>query len=264
MRLIDHLKQDLGLSNRQAQAALRSGKVRLRGVPTADAAREIEPAEVHYEPTAPRILVGSDPAVVFADAHLAVIWKPAGLLSVPAPRRGGEPDLVGRLRRVLGQTLPVHRLDEETSGLMLVARTPEAQGAIKELLFRHQLERRYLALAMGRLAREPVTVRAPIENKPATTHLRLIEPLGSAASLVEASLETGRTHQIRIHLASIRHPIIGDTRYGARAAFSRIALHAAVLGFRHPVTGADMRFEAPLADDLEQLRRNLLGQRRRS
>ena len=129
MRLIDHLKS-LGLGNHAAREALSSGKVLLRGCPVADPGREIDPAEIRVDPNAPRVTMGRDPVVLHRDAHLLVVLKPSGMLSVPAPGREREPNLLSVLGRRFGSLWPVHRLDVETSGLMLVAARPDAQTAL--------------------------------------------------------------------------------------------------------------------------------------
>lgn len=275
-RLIDHLL-DLGQTRRKARDLLNSGKVFLRGMPTADEGREVDPAEVSVRPAAPRIKPGRDLAILHRDEHLAVVFKPSGMLAVPALGRRGTPVVTVAVARLLGAAFAVHRIDEPTSGIMLVALTEPCQTACKELFADHRIERRYLAIVAGLFPSEPCTVHNFIvrdrgdglrggtqdENaggREAITHLRLVERLGPRASLVEARLETGRTHQVRIHLAERRHAILGDELYGstgvARAA-RRLALHASFIGFRHPVTGEELSFDAPLADDLERLRRKL-------
>lgn len=280
-RLIDVLRAR-GLSGNAARDALRTGKVAFRGVPTADGGRLVEPSDITVNPALPRINAGFDLAIIHRDPHLAVLWKPPGLLSVPASRAGGHRNAVGLAGRLLGEAHAVHRLDEDTSGLLLVARSEPALQALKPLFERHEIERRYLAIALGRFPPVERAVRSmlvrdrgdgrrgsadpeepgPDEGREAVTHLRLVEPVGPGACLVEARLETGRTHQVRIHLAEAGHPILGDAVYGgplvARQA-PRLALHAAVLGFVHPFSGKPVRFEAPLADDLERLRRRLAG-----
>lgn len=265
------------MSNRDAKAALATGKVYLRDAPTADATREIDPADVRIQVNAPRARPWLDVVVVFRDAHLAVVAKPSGLLAVPAASKRGAPSVLGHVRRTLGSALPVHRLDESTSGLMLVARTESCQLSLKDLLFTHDLERRYLALVAGDfpagpIRRESILVRdrgdglrgsatgsAADDGKEAVSHFQRRRDAGIGRTLIEARLETGRTHQIRIHLSELGFPILGDRLYADRAlarAAPRLALHAAVLGFRHPVTGRELRFEAPLADDLERLARD--------
>jgi len=274
VRLLDHLR-DQGLGGRELRRALETGKVRLGGVPTADGGRQVDPERVRVWERAPRIVVGRDPVIVHRDPHLAVLWKPSGWLSVAAPGRGQDDNLVTWAARILGRAHPVHRLDEGTSGLMLVGCSPVAQTALKGLFARHEVERRYLALVHGNFPAEPFSLTSVLvrdrgdgrrgsreqgEGKEATTHLRRAEVLEQHASLVGATLETGRTHQVRLHLEAVGHPVLGDSLYAHRAArrgAKRLALHAAVLGFRHPMTGESLRFEAPLADDLERLRRYL-------
>lgn len=261
------------MSSRDAKRALETGKVYLRDTPTADATREVDPAEVSVRANAPRVRVGADPVIVYRDDHLAVVFKPSGLLSVPAASQRGAPTLLGEMSRVLGGAHAVHRLDQPTSGLMLVARTSPCQAALKQLFLVHRIERHYLALVWGYPGGEPITVSNKLvrdrgdgkrgsgegpDAKPAVTHLLAIERVGRGHALVEARLETGRTHQVRIHLSELGHPVVGDQLYGTSwPGPGRLALHAFRIGFRHPVTGADLSFHAPLADDLERLRRKL-------
>jgi 23S rRNA pseudouridine1911/1915/1917 synthase len=268
--LIAHLRT-IGLSARDARRALDSGKVHLRGVPVGDPAREVDPADVTVRPNAPRLVPGRDPALVFHDRHLAVVNKPSGLLSVPAPGRR-DPHVLGFVRRVRGNALAVHRLDEATSGVMVVAVTEAAQRALKRQFEVHDVERRYLAIVDGAF-RGARTIRSHLvrdrgdglrgssdddhDAREAITHLRAVEPL-RGATLLEAMLETGRTHQVRIHCAEAGHVVLGDDLYGSAAGARRaprLALHAAVLAFDHPVDGRRLRFDVPLADDLERLRR---------
>ena len=235
----------------------------------------MDPGQITVDPSAPRLQPGRDPAILWRDPHFAVVWKPPGFLAVPAPRAGGHKSVLGAVKRALGEALPVHRLDEGTSGLMMVARTPAAQEALKDLLERHEIERRYLAIVQGHPPDRPTTRHSwllrdrgdglrgstpagtqPEGSKEAITHLRLVEALGPKAALVEARLETGRTHQVRIHLAELGHPLLGDPLYAPRpvaARAPRLALHAAVLGLQHPMTREALRFEIPLADDLAAL-----------
>lgn len=271
---MDHLKS-LGLSAHAAREALRSGKVWVDGFPTADAGREVEPRRITYEPDAPRVRMGLDPFVVHVDPQLVVIWKPSGLLSVAAPGRRDERTAVGWVSHRLGQGLAVHRLDEGTSGLLLVARDPATRDRLKADFAEHRVERRYLAFVAGQYPTGTRVVRSTLVRdrgdgkrgsapggEEAVTELAGRGPVGPAASLVEARLETGRTHQVRIHLAEGGHPVLGDPLYGPRGsarACPRLALHAYVLGFRHPSGGRPLRFEAPLADDLEAWRREALA-----
>jgi 23S rRNA pseudouridine1911/1915/1917 synthase len=277
-RLIDYLR-GLKLTNKEARDLLETGKVLYYGVPTADAGREVDPARVVIQRNAPRIHPGRDLAIVHRDPHMLVVYKPPGMLSVSAVGRQDARSVIGVVRHLLGAALPVHRLDESTSGLLMVALTEECQHRIKEILFHHQVERGYLALVTGLFPKKPCTVRTHLVRnrgdglrgsvtdqgedgaREAVTHLTLREYLGRNASLVEARLETGRTHQVRIHLSERGFPILGDDLYappGARRLAPRLALHAYKLGIKHPFTGEDLLFEAPLADDLEALRRLLL------
>ena len=213
-----------------------------------------------------------DLAIVHEDATILVVDKPAGLVVHPG---AGNRD--GTLMNALLHHVPalasvaragiVHRLDKDTSGLMVVAKTPEAQTDLVRQLQARTVTREYLAVARGDLARA-TTVDAPIgrhprartsmavvaTGKPARTHVTPLERFGTA-TLVQCALETGRTHQIRVHLAAIGHPLVGDPAYGGRNSpagfppFARQALHAARLALVHPRSKALRRFEAePPAD----------------
>jgi 23S rRNA pseudouridine1911/1915/1917 synthase len=208
--------------------------------------------------------------IVHLDEDLAVVDKPAGLVVHPAPSHVG-PTLVSKLGDLLGGGDPerpgiVHRLDKDTSGLMVVARGPEALAALQEAVREREVERRYLALAGGRLASRTGTIDAPIgratkrrtrmavagaASREARTHFEVLELL-PRESYVEARLETGRTHQIRAHFAAIGHPLVGDSTYGGkdRYGLGRQFLHAHRLAFRHPRTGAPLDFGSPLPADL--------------
>jgi 23S rRNA pseudouridine1911/1915/1917 synthase len=216
--------------------------------------------------------------ILFEDAHLIVLMKPAGLVVHPAP---GHPDgtLVNALRFhvEVAEGDPerpgiVHRLDRDTSGVMVVAKTELAREGLIGLFSKHDIEREYVAIAQGSIAaplrietlhgrdphdRKKFTSRVR-EGKVAITHVHPVEKLQSA-TLVRCTLETGRTHQIRMHLAEHGAPLLGDPVYGkpskdlaVRAVadtLARQALHARLLGFKHPATGAPLRFEAgPPAD----------------
>lgn len=206
-----------------------------------------------------------------SDAALAVIDKPAGLVVHPAPSHEGT-TLVDQLGDLLGggedPTRPgiVHRLDKETSGLLVVARTDEAHRALGEQVRRRDVERIYLALANGKLASRTGTIDAPIgrasrqrhrmavsgaASREARTHFEVLEAL-RAESYLQVRLETGRTHQIRAHFAAIGHPLVGDATYGgpARHGLRRQFLHAHRLGFEHPASGERMSFTSELPPDL--------------
>lgn len=225
--------------------------------------------------------------IVFEDEHLIVVDKPAGLVVHPA---AGHADgtLVnallhhcrGRLSGIGGVLRPgiVHRIDRDTSGLLVVAKTDKAHEGLAKLFAAHDIERRYLAVVAGQPAPPAGTIRTQIGRHPsnrkkmavfpeqkgkhAVTHFRMIEPL-KAASLVECRLETGRTHQVRVHMAHIGHPLIGDATYNNRqkafifgpnqSYFRRQALHAASLGFIHPITGEKLGFDSGLPEDIQDL-----------
>ena len=211
--------------------------------------------------------------IVFEDEHLLVLDKPAGLVVHPgAGRKSGT--LAGQLLSLgaAGGDDPdrpgiVHRLDRDTSGLLVVARSQEAYAALQDAVRRRDLERRYLALvrghprsrsgridaAIGRDRRAP-TRRSLDTDAPreAVTHFEVRETLPEHA-LLEVKLETGRTHQIRVHLAAIDLPVAGDAQYGVRGdlGLARQFLHAHRLRFRHPVTDEEIEAESPLPPDLE-------------
>ncbi len=217
--------------------------------------------------------------ILFEDEHLMVVDKPAGLVVHPAP---GHPD--GTLvNAVLHHTRVddeervqrpgiVHRLDRDTSGTMVIAKSLRAKDGLVTLFQAHDIERMYLGLAVGKLpdaisfdtmhGRHPTDRKKfstkVVRGKRAVTHVRVRERFGSVA-LVECRLETGRTHQIRVHLADHGAPLLGDVLYGKTPkdaalreiseTLGRQALHAAVLGFKHPITGEPLRFETdPPAD----------------
>jgi len=209
--------------------------------------------------------------IVHRDEHLAVVDKPAGLVVHPAPSHRG-PTLVDELGGMLGGgTDPdrpgiVHRLDKETSGLLVVARDEATHAALQEQVRQRRVERVYLALAEGRLASRTGTIDAPIgrasrqrhrmavsgaASRQARTHFEVLELL-AADTYLEAKLETGRTHQIRAHFGAIGHPLVGDRTYGGqeRYGLSRQFLHAHRLAFDHPTTGERLSFRSELPPDL--------------
>ncbi len=248
-------------------------------------------AEVTIHPAPPEAM-SAEPqeiplTVLFEDEHLVLLDKAAGLVVHPAP---GHPDgtLVNALLHhaaVQGGSDPlrpgiVHRLDKDTSGVMVVAKTARAHERLVEMFQEHALERAYLAIVLGRPPRS-VTYdtfhgRHPANRKKFTsrgdrgrraiTHLESLEFLHGSA-LVRCRLETGRTHQIRVHLAEHGHPVLGDPLYGksvgdpelrgVSAELGRQALHAALLAFAHPITGEPLRFETEPPEDFQRALRAL-------
>jgi 23S rRNA pseudouridine1911/1915/1917 synthase len=209
--------------------------------------------------------------IVHLDDYLAVVDKPAGLVVHPAPSHAGT-TLVEELAEILGGGADperpgiVHRLDKGTSGLLVLAREDAAHAALQAQVQRREVERAYLALAGGRLGSRTGTIDAPIgrasrqrhrmavsgaASRQARTHFEVLEVLPRETYL-QARLETGRTHQIRAHFASIGHPLTGDETYGgaARYGLRRQFLHAHRLAFAHPVSGEQMSFESELPADL--------------
>jgi 23S rRNA pseudouridine1911/1915/1917 synthase len=208
--------------------------------------------------------------VVHQDDDLLVIEKPAGLVVHPAPSHRGE-TLVEQLAGVTGggegaRPGIVHRLDRNTSGLMVLARNEAAHAALSAAIRRREVVREYLALVEGALESHSGTIDAPVGrhrrrrtrmavrgagSRQARTHFRLLERAGPD-SLVRARLETGRTHQVRVHFAGIGHPVAGDPDYGhaGRHGLERQFLHAARLTFRHPSSGEELSFSSELPDDL--------------
>ena len=274
------------LPRSQASALIASGAVRLAGRPVATRARRVvagEELEVELPGAeAPAALVaepgGADLPLVHVDADVIVVDKPAGLVVHPgAGRRRGTlvQALLARYPELAGVGSPerpgiVHRLDKGTSGLLVVARNPASYASLGVQLAARTVDRRYLALAWGTVENDAGVVDAPLGRaardrtrmavvaggRPARTQYRVLrrfeDPVG--VTLVECKLETGRTHQVRVHLAAVGHPVVGDARYGgARPALpvERPFLHAAQLAFDHPATGRRCRFESPLPPDLE-------------
>jgi 23S rRNA pseudouridine1911/1915/1917 synthase len=225
--------------------------------------------------------------IVFEDDHLLVVDKPAGMVVHPA---AGNFDgtlvnallhhCAGRLSGIGGVARPgiVHRIDKDTSGLLVVAKTDVAHEGLAAQFARHSIDRRYLAIVAGMPIPATSTIDAPLarssanrkkiaivkdgRGKRAVTHYRIMQPLKRSA-LVECRLETGRTHQVRVHMASIGHPLLGDPVYGGsqmahrellkRLNFHRQALHAAELGFVHPVSKENLSFKSALPSDIQEL-----------
>lgn len=212
-----------------------------------------------------------EPRIVYSDEWLAVVEKPAGLIVHPAPGHHG-PTLVEALADLLGggpdPARPgiVHRLDRDTSGLLLVARTDESHSALAKAIAARQVGREYVALVEGCPASRTGTIDAPLGRdhrspqrvvvggrrpRDAVTHFEVRERVGRD-TLLDIRLETGRTHQIRAHLAAIGHPICGDPTYGRAGTHGlrRQFLHARRLSFKHPADGTELSFESEIPADL--------------
>ncbi len=260
-----------GLSRRKARVLVDLGGVYIDRARVKVASRPVRAGQV-IEAVLGGVLerAGTDaPApdvpVVFEDDDVIVVDKPAGLVTAPTPE-SDRGDLLDILNKRGGPVWLVHRLDRPTSGLLVFAKTPEANRVLGDKFVAHDLERAYLAVAAGVIADDTQTIDRPVAGKRAVTHLRVLERLADA-TVVEARLETGRTHQIRLHLAGLGHPVLGDPLHGGERARTfphrppRLALHAAVLGFAHPRTGAPLRFERELPRDLAEWLAGLRDQR---
>ncbi len=275
MRLDRFLSEPLG-SRARAQALIDAGKVRVdgRARPKRHALSAGEVIVV-APGDPPAAAAASEPAVPFAvafeDDHLLVVDKPAGLVVHPA--RGHRTGTLAQALagRAAGGDDPyragiVHRLDRDTSGLLVVAKSDDVHRALKALLAARGLHREYLTLVNGRPPARTGTIEAPIgrdrhdrvlmsidtdDPREARTHFEL-EQLLPRATLLRVVLDTGRTHQIRVHMAAIGHPVCGDPQYGTAGAYGleRQFLHAARLAFTHPVTGEAVDVTSPLPDDL--------------
>jgi 23S rRNA pseudouridine1911/1915/1917 synthase len=192
--------------------------------------------------------------VLFEDEHLVAAYKPAGLLSAPTPE-GDSSNLQALLSRRHGSSpeavFVVHRLDLQTSGVLVYAKTKPANHALSELFRTHDLIRRYDVFAAGEAREESFSVRQSLSGKAATTHFRRLAQHARFCHL-EATLETGRTHQIRRHLQTHGTPVLADAEYSRREPWHppRLGLHAKHLSFAHPFGGAPLAFDLELPDDL--------------
>jgi 23S rRNA pseudouridine1911/1915/1917 synthase len=294
-RLDVFVSERLGLSRTRVQRLIAGGHVAVDGRPARKAERLASGSTVTVEvpPPEPVEIAPEDVPIdiVYEDADLLVINKPAGMVVHPAPghRTGTLVNAllyhVRDLSGVGGRLRPgiVHRLDRETSGLMVVAKTDAAHLGLAEALRTRDLRRLYVAACWGHLSKSPLSIDAPLARDPrqrrrmavveggkrALTRVRVRERW-PAADLLDVALHTGRTHQIRVHLAHVGHPVVGDTVYGggwergmggpshlwakelARRA-RRQFLHAAELSFDHPTAGGRIRFRAPLPEDLASI-----------
>ncbi|THD51387.1 RluA family pseudouridine synthase [Phenylobacterium sp.] len=289
------------MSRARIQALIAEGRVSRDGAPINNASGKAVPGDYRLEIPAP---LAAEPAgeaipliVLYEDEHLIVVDKPPGMAVHPAP--GSESGtLVNALLHHCGDSLSgiggvarpgiVHRIDKDTSGIVVAAKSDAAHQGLSALFAAHDIDRVYIALTRGAPRDAKGAARGTIEGaigrssadrkkmalvksggRHAITHYVVERTFGAKdrplAARIACTLETGRTHQIRVHLASVGAPCLGDPLYGsgppanavraavAEAGLTRQALHAAVLGFRHPVTGQAMRFESPLPADMARL-----------
>jgi 23S rRNA pseudouridine1911/1915/1917 synthase len=291
-RLDKALAQASGLSRQRVQALMAQGRVMLAGASANQTTLKVtggEPFRIEVPEATPAEAAAQDiPLVIaFEDEHLIVVDKPAGLVVHPA---AGNLDgtLVnallhhckGQLSGIGGVARPgiVHRIDKDTSGLLVVAKSDAAHEGLAAQFADHSVVRSYRAVVAGHPVPPSGTVTGAIgrsnrdrkkmalveegRGKHAVTHFRTLERLGPA-TLIECRLETGRTHQVRVHMSSIGHPLLGDPVYGRSSAafrpalsaanFSRQALHAAELGFIHPVRDERLRFSSEIPPDMQRL-----------
>jgi len=286
-RLDQYLAQLLpDLSRTQVQRLITTGLVQLNGAPVARPSTRLHAGDqlswVRL-PSAPTVLTPQaiPLPVIYEDDDLAVIDKPAGLVVHPAPGHLKGTLVHGLLARradwstIGGSERPgiVHRLDKDTSGLLVVARNDAAHRALAAQLVAHTMRRGYRAIVVGEVTEPAARIEAAIGRDPrhrqrmavvargrmAVTEFRRLG-IAQGHSLLALHLETGRTHQIRVHLAYIRHPVLGDPIYGRRSPWiERPALHAAELAFRHPTTGRPLTFSSPLPDDVRAAWEGLHG-----
>ncbi|MFQ8690849.1 MAG: RluA family pseudouridine synthase, partial [Blautia sp.] len=218
-------------------------------------------------------------SILYEDDFLVVVDKPKGMVVHPCPGHYSGPlvngvlfHCQGRLSGINGVLRPgiVHRIDKDTTGALVVCKDDQTHRSLAEQLACHSITRRYRAVVAGNLVEDEGRIEAPIgrhpidrkkmavnhkNGKPAVTHYRVLERFGSA-TYIECRLETGRTHQIRVHLSSVGHPLLGDTVYGSsrnRYCLQGQTLHAMVLGFMHPHFEKYVEFEAPLPEYFQKM-----------
>jgi 23S rRNA pseudouridine1911/1915/1917 synthase len=259
-------------SRAQVQRAADAGRVLVDGRPRRKSFR-LEGGE-HIEadlaqPDAPLEPIAAEPRVEWEDANFLIVDKPAGVVVHPAPGHRAQTLVDVLADRAAGAWQPyvVHRLDRDTSGLMLVAKQKPVRARLRQLIQSREVEREYLALVKGQLGSRRGTIDAPLgrdtrrrtrmstrtaKPRPARTHFE-VERFLDGFTLARARLETGRTHQIRAHFAAAGHPVAGDPEYGGRGllGLKRQFLHSARLALPHPVDGKRLEFKSPLPQDLE-------------
>ena len=302
-RLDKALAEASDLSRARVQALIDEARVKVDGAPATSPSAKVAAGAQFTISVPPAVEAEAKPQdipldIAFEDEHLIVVNKPAGMVVHPA---AGNPDgtLVnallhhcrGQLSGIGGVARPgiVHRIDKDTSGLLVVAKSDAAHEGLAAQFAQHSVHRRYLAVCGGHPSPAEGTIEAKLgrsdanrkkmavldknssRGKHAITHYKVLKRLESSA-LLECRLETGRTHQVRVHCASIGHALLGDPIYGRtpkplknlllQAKFARQALHAAELGFLHPILGQELRFSADLPEDMQGLIDELGGSNR--
>jgi 23S rRNA pseudouridine1911/1915/1917 synthase len=276
--LLDFAKgRNLGLSRTRLQKLILEGKIILKDSPRLRAHQKVKAGDeiiIRIEDKSDEVLSGEDIPleVIYEDKDLAVINKPAGLVVHPAPGNQKHTLVNALLNRFkdLSSINPerpgiVHRLDKETSGLLVIAKNNPAHLNLAQQFAEHSITRKYIAIVKGKMEFdeniiEASLVRHPLKRKSmavgfgedskyAKTHYRTLKR-SNDFSLLELSPFTGRTHQLRVHLNFIGHPILGDSKYGRSNEFSRLALHARLIGLVHPDTGKFMEFTSETPEEL--------------
>jgi 23S rRNA pseudouridine1911/1915/1917 synthase len=274
------------VSRTEAQRLVDAGAVQVDDQPAKTASQRIKLDQVVQVevPEPVDLTVEADPSieftVIYADADIIVVDKPEGLVVHPGTGNDTGTLVHGLLARFpdiegvgqVGRPGIVHRLDKGTSGLMVVARNQEAYESLVDQLSDHSVERVYLAIVvgnpetlsgvidapLGRSRRDPTRMTVQVDGKPSRTHYRVEQTFThpEATALVRCELETGRTHQIRVHLSAIKHPVVGDPVYGkgrSKLEVSRPMLHATTLSLEHPGTGEHMTWTVPIPSDMVAL-----------
>lgn len=264
-------KNNLGVSREHVQRLLCDGKIILNGSAATKANHKVRSQDqirISLEEDRENVIAAEDIAlqIVYEDDDLAIIDKPAGLVVHPAPGNYSHTLVNALLHRYkkLSDINParpgiVHRLDKETSGLLVIAKNNAAHLNLSEQFSQHSIKRKYIALVQGKMEFNENIIEVPIVRHPfkrknmsvgfsekakyAKTYYRTLKR-SKEFSFLELEPFTGRTHQLRVHLAFLGHPILGDTKYGKNTEFKRLALHAKYLGFVHPVTGRFIEFSS--------------------
>lgn len=288
VRIDKYLAEQLpDITRSYLQKLLKDGSVQMNGKPVKTSTKTAAGAVIELtipEPEEPEILPEDIPLdILYEDSDVILINKPKDMVVHPAAGHytGTLVNALmyhckGDLSGINGVLRPgiVHRIDKDTTGVLIVCKNDKAHNALAEQLKEHSITRKYRAIVCGNLKEDEGTVDAPLGRHPqdrkkmaivrtggkrAVTHYRVLERFGNY-TYIECQLETGRTHQIRVHMASLGHPLLGDEVYGRVKSPFKLegqTLHAMVLGFIHPTTGEYMEFEAPLPEYFEKLLRKL-------